>query len=161
MQARKTFVEMQKDMFETKGALENTIKEHRESVKKSRLIESEINVCWNCCIILYRALVMIAELCPKVLAGKLKDAQTTANLMLSQRRKWEEQLQVISSRIDSVPGHAMLCAAGVCYLARAPPDQHRELLDNWLDYCSGAVPLGSLAAKQPKLHSTQVSGSHR
>ncbi len=31
-------------MLETKGALENTIKEHKESVKKARGIESRINV---------------------------------------------------------------------------------------------------------------------
>ena len=35
---------MQKDMYETKGALESTIKEHKDSVKKARLVESDISV---------------------------------------------------------------------------------------------------------------------
>lgn len=92
------------------------------------------------------------------MTSKLGDAQAVMDAMTVQRRKWEEQLTDISSRIDSVPGHAMLCAAGVCYLARAPPEKHRELLTNWLGYCSGVVPLGSysLAAEQSKLQSTQV-----
>lgn len=35
---------MQKDMIEAKEALESRIKEHRESIKKARTIESEIDV---------------------------------------------------------------------------------------------------------------------
>lgn len=44
VQAKKTFVAMQKDMFEAKEALESRIKEHRESIKKARAIENEIGV---------------------------------------------------------------------------------------------------------------------
>lgn len=36
---------MQKDMLETKGALEHTVKHHKESVKKTRAIENQISVC--------------------------------------------------------------------------------------------------------------------
>lgn len=39
-----TSVAMQKDMVETKIALENTIKEHKESVKNARTIENDISV---------------------------------------------------------------------------------------------------------------------
>lgn len=77
--------------------------------------------------------------------------------MALQRKKWTEKLSIVSSAIDSVPGHAMLCAAGVCYLARVPPDKHRDLLANWLSYCSGAVGLGSLALDHGKIQSSQVS----
>ena len=43
-QANKTFVEMRKDMLETKSALESTVKLHKESVQKARGIEIEIEV---------------------------------------------------------------------------------------------------------------------
>ena len=36
---------MKKDMMETKSALENTVKLHKESVRKQRSIEAEIMVC--------------------------------------------------------------------------------------------------------------------
>ena len=44
MQANKTFVEMKKDMMETKGALESTVKLHKESLRQQRSIEFEITV---------------------------------------------------------------------------------------------------------------------
>ena len=44
MQANKTFVEMKRDMMETRAALENTVKLHKESVHKQRAIEAEITV---------------------------------------------------------------------------------------------------------------------
>lgn len=90
---------------------------------------------------------------------ELSDAQGVVNALAVQRNKWEERLGEISSRIASVPGHAMLCAAGVLYLSRSPPDRHKEMLDNWLGYCSGAVPLGSLKVEQNKLQSAQVHDS--
>ena len=43
-QARKTFVVMRKDMMETKSDLEATVKLHRESVQKTRVVEAEIEV---------------------------------------------------------------------------------------------------------------------
>ena len=64
--------------------------------------------------------------------------------MSTQRRKWDAKLKETHSRIASVPGHALLCAASTCYLPRVPPDSHSELLNNWLGYCAGAVSLGSL-----------------
>lgn len=95
----------------------------------------------------------------QVLSSKLGDAQHILDAMASQRSQWEERLTDISSRIDSVPGHAMMCAAGVCYLARSPPDKHRTILSNWLGYCSGVVPLGSATLEQSKIQSTQVQRS--
>lgn len=90
------------------------------------------------------------------MTSKLEEAQQILDAMAAQRRKWEERLTEISSRIDSVPGHAMLCAAGVCYLARSPPDRHQDMVASWLGYCSGVVPLGSMATEQNKLQSAQV-----
>ena len=92
----------------------------------------------------------------QVLSSKLGGAQHILDAMASQRSKWKERLTDISSRIDSVPGHAMLCAAGVCYLARSPPGKHRAILSNWLGFCSGVVPLGSATLEQSKIQSTQV-----
>ena len=37
-------MEMKKDMMETKGELESTVKLHKESVRKQRSIEFEITV---------------------------------------------------------------------------------------------------------------------
>ena len=77
--------------------------------------------------------------------------------MSGHRQKWMERLDEISSRADSVPGHAMLCAAGISYLPSIPPDRHKDMMNNWLGYCSGVVALGSLASEQGRLQSTQVS----
>ena len=76
-----------------------------------------------------------------------------------QRMRWEEQLRTARGRMDSVPGHALLCAANTCYLACVPPDRHQELLSNWLSYCSGGVGLGSLVL--PGQKGLQSSISHR
>lgn len=43
-QANRTFVEMRRDMMETRTALESTVKLHKESVQKQRSIELEIMV---------------------------------------------------------------------------------------------------------------------
>lgn len=86
----------------------------------------------------------------------LESAQEIVGALAVQRRKWMEKLQEIFSRINSIPGHAMLCAAGVCYLARSPPDKHKDLLDNWMGYCTGAVPLGSFSVDK-KVHSATRS----
>ena len=51
VQANKTFIEMKKDMMETRTALENTVKLHKESVHKQRGIEAEITVS-HCIIII-------------------------------------------------------------------------------------------------------------
>lgn len=67
--------------------------------------------------------------------------------MLAQRQRWDEELKATWSRIDSVAGHAVLCAASTTYLAFIPADQHKKLMSNWLGYCSGAVDLGSLATQ--------------
>ena len=95
----------------------------------------------------------------QIVVAKRSDAQSITNTMAGQRRMWEEQLSVISSRINSIPGHAMVSAASMYYLSRAPPDKHKELLSNWLGYCSGAVPLGSLELDKNKLQSAQVCES--
>ena len=76
-----------------------------------------------------------------------------------QRLRWEEQLRSTRGRMDSVPGHALLCAASACYLTRVPPDRHQKLLSNWLSYCSGGVGLGSLAT--PRQKGLQSSVSHQ
>lgn len=152
LQARKTFVEMQKDMFETKGALESTVKQHKDSVKGTRTVESEINVGSS-----------VSKWCSPELTlppfqdvmFNLEDAQRVVQTMVGQRKYWEEQLSVISDRISCIPGHATLCAGSACYLARVPTDRHGELLANWLGYCSGTVPLGSLASDH-KLQAAQV-----
>ena len=138
--------------METKAALETTIKQHKDSVKQSRRIEGGILVrCMHGVVV---ACFHIAS--PQTLGVELSGAQNVVNALAIQRNKWKERLSDISSRIDSVPGHAMLCAAGVLYLSRSPPDRHKEMLNNWLGYCSGVVPLGSLKVEQNKLQSAQV-----
>ena len=88
---------------------------------------------------------------------KIKEAEVILHAMSTYKKQWDGELKAAYSRIDSVPGHAMLCAAGTCYLARTPPDKHKELLLNWLGYCSGTVTLGSLAVEHAKLQPSQVS----
>lgn len=44
---------MQKDMLETKVALENTIKQHKDSIKQSRRIENGIQVSFVHLLCLY------------------------------------------------------------------------------------------------------------
>ena len=109
--------------METKGDLEETVKLHKESVQKARKIETEIDK----------------------LQTNLDEANHLLSTMSQQRRNWDEQLKFTKSRIDSVPGHALFCAASISYLSRLPPDNHQELKNNWLAYCSGGVSLGSLA----------------
>lgn len=79
--------------------------------------------------------------------SKLEQVQKFLTTMSPQRKKWEAELKVVSSRLNCVPGHVVLCAAGVCYLSRVPPDMHKMLWTNWLGYCSGTVTLGSLKAE--------------
>ena len=88
--------------------------------------------------------------------SKLENAKHLLSTMSSQRGRWDANLIAIYSRIDSVPGHALLCSASVCYLARIPPDKHQELLANWLGYCAGTISLGSLAAEQGGLQASPV-----
>ena len=90
------------------------------------------------------------------LTTELEEAQCILNTMSPQRKNWEQKRSEMCSRVDSAPGHAMLCAAGVCYLARSSPEQHDNLLNNWLGYCSGGIPLGSFNTEQHKLQPTQV-----
>ena len=42
------FVTMKRDMMLAKTALENAVKQHKESVKKARAVESEIEVSFYC-----------------------------------------------------------------------------------------------------------------
>lgn len=77
----------------------------------------------------------------------LESAKHLLAIISAQRERWDTNLSIIHSRIDSTPGHALLCSASVCYLSRIPSDKHQELLTNWLGYCSGAVTLGSLAVE--------------
>ncbi len=77
--------------------------------------------------------------------------------MSAQRLRWDKELTAGSGRMDSVPGHAMLCAASACYLARVPPDLHKNLQANWLKYCSGEVTMGNLTQDHSKLQASQVS----
>ncbi len=141
VQANTTFIEMQKDMLETKSVLQEKVRVHKESVQKARAIEAEI----------------------ESLQRKLDNARKLLLATAKQKQKWDEQLQSTWSRIDSVPGHALLCAASACYLACVPSGQHSVLLENWLAYCCGGVSLGSLASSG--LYSSQpqhgVSGQHQ
>ena len=89
--------------------------------------------------------------------SKLDSARHLLSTISAERARWDAKLNVIHDRIDSVPGHALLCAASVCYLARTPPDMHKQLLTNWFGYCSGAVSLGSLAVEHGgRLQAAQV-----
>ena len=88
--------------------------------------------------------------------SKLESARQLLSAISSQRARWDSNLKVIRDRIDSVPGHALLCSASMCYLARTPPDTHGSLLTNWLGYCSGEVGLGSLAAQHEGVQAAQV-----
>lgn len=88
--------------------------------------------------------------------SKLEDAKHLLTTISAQREKWDTNLKLIHSRIDSVPGHALLCSASVCYLARTPPNRHQELLTVWLGYCSGTVSLGSLTVERGGLQASQV-----
>ena len=88
--------------------------------------------------------------------SKLESARHLLLTISSQRARWDTKLDIIHDRIASLPGHALLCAASVCYLARTPPHTHRQLLSNWLGYCSGAVSLGSLAIEHGGLQAAQV-----
>jgi len=87
---------------------------------------------------------------------KIEETNCILTTMSKQRKKWEERLEECQSRLDSIPGHAMLCAAGVHYLARVPTGLHKELLTNWLGYCSGSVSLGSILQDTHKLQPAQV-----
>ncbi len=78
--------------------------------------------------------------------------------MSKQRGKWEESIKITRRRIDSFPGHAVLCSAAVCYLTRVPPNKHNDLLSAWLGYCNGSISLGQLSEDRGGLQSTQVKG---
>lgn len=93
----------------------------------------------------------------KALKKKLGEANHILTTMAEQRKRWKEKLQVSCSHLDSVPGHAMLCAAGACYLSRIPLYLHKELQANWLGYCSGTISLGSVSQDRGKLQAAQVS----
>ncbi len=75
--------------------------------------------------------------------------------MSKQRHKWEEKIKVIRGKINSLPGHAVLCSATVCYLTRVPSDKHNDLLSAWLGYCNGSVSLGHLSETRGGVQSTQ------
>ena len=76
--------------------------------------------------------------------------------MAKQRHRWEDKLKDTKNKINSLPGHAVLCSAAVCYLTRVPPDRHNDLLSAWLGYCSGSVSLGNLVEDRGGLQSAQV-----
>ena len=76
--------------------------------------------------------------------------------MAKQRHKWEEKLKDTKNKINSLPGHALLCSAAVCYLTRVPPDMHTDLMSAWLGYCNGSVSLGNLVEDRGGLQSAQV-----
>ena len=89
--------------------------------------------------------------------SQLGNANSLLAIMSRQRQRWNEQLKAIWNTVDSVPGHALLCAASLHYLSRIPPDKHEELIANWVGYCSGVVSLGSLVSpEQQKLQSSQL-----
>ena len=95
----------------------------------------------------------------QALKNKIEKVNHILSTMSRQRKMWEERLGQCQSYLDSIPGHAMLCAAGVYYLARTPPALHKELLANWLGYCSGAVSLGCVTQDSSKLQAAQVYAS--
>lgn len=105
-------------------------------------------------------IIVISLLFVKDLKSKLEEAKCILTTTTGQRRKWEEKLQVSYNRLDSVPGHAMLCAAAAFYLSRSPPDLHKELIANWLGYCAGTVCLGSASQDGGKLHAAPVMRLH-
>ncbi len=125
-------------MLETKSVLQEKVQLHKESIQKARAIETEI----------------------ESLQEKLDRANNLLSAMTKQKQKWDEQLQTIWSRIDSVPGHALLCAASACYLARVPSSKHNILLENWLAYCFGGVSLGSLPSTTHYAQGPQFSQPH-
>ena len=103
--------------------------------------------------------VFFISIPPQGVQSKLESARYLLSTISSERARWDAKLTTIHDRIDSVPGHALLCAASVCYLARTPPDTHGQLLTNWLGYCSGAVSLGSLALEHGGLQAAQVGNT--
>ena len=63
-----------------------------------------------------------------------------------QKMKWEGLLEESQQMLECVPVHALLTAAAATYLSPLPILTHHQLWKNWLDYCNGAVPVGSLVA---------------
>ena len=86
---------------------------------------------------------------------RLDKAGRLLSTLSAWKSRWEQEMSTIQSHILSSPGHAVLAAAGITYLSRVPPDNHRQLWDGWLGYCAGRVPLGSLTetASQHSYHS--------
>ncbi len=93
----------------------------------------------------------------KGLKVKIEEANSILTTMSRQRKKWEERLEQCQSCIESIPGHAVLCAASVHYLARMPPALHKDVLSNWMEYCSGTISLGSISHDSNKLQAAQVT----
>ena len=88
--------------------------------------------------------------------SKLDHARHLLATMAKQRHKWEEKVKLTRSRIDSLPGHALLCSAAVCYLTRVPPSKHKALLSAWLGYCEGTISLGNVIEERGGLQAAQV-----
>ena len=66
--------------------------------------------------------------------------------LVPQKVKWEAMLEQSQQMLECVPVHALLTAAAATYLSPLPILTHHRLWKNWLDYCNGAVPVGSLLA---------------
>ena len=94
----------------------------------------------------------------QIKSESLERASHLVAVMLPWKDSWERERAAIGSLIQCSAGHALLSAASVCYLARAPPQLHRRLWDSWVGYCCGRVAIGSL---QEPLASQHVYLSHR
>ena len=92
---------------------------------------------------------------------RLSEASRLLSTLHPWKTRWEEERAAIHSLTLSIPGHAVLVAASVCYLCRVPADRHRLLWECWLGYNAGKVQLGCLVAEttqhtyhshQPRVH---------
>lgn len=57
-EAQEVYVEMRQEMLMTKAALEETVDSHKQALKKSNAIESEVKVCENNNVLCLNALVV-------------------------------------------------------------------------------------------------------
>ena len=88
---------------------------------------------------------------------RLSDAERLLSTLSTWRSRWEEDRAAIHTRTLSSPGHAVLAAASITYLARIPAEQHKQLWSCWLGYCTGSVQFGCLeeTGLQHSYHSHQ------
>ena len=78
-------------------------------------------------------------------SSRLSRANDILSAFAKERELWSERLQRIQDLLESAPGHALLSAANVCYLQCLSADHHDNLMKNWILYCHGGIPFGSLS----------------